>query len=127
MVKQPALIPIVGILDDTKRGVSELVLINFNNKTTFNLFINTHDQQEHTEHKFIMEAQLIKPLILPINAKLYFTNSFSLLLQTRMVLHPIYQQLMEAGYNPLVYQLLLKGCFYTPFTINYWKGDTTPL
>ena len=49
-----------------------------------------------------MEAQLGKPTIPPITAKLYFTNSFCVLLQTRMVLHPIYQQLLEGGYDPLV-------------------------
>ena len=63
-----------------------------------------------------MESQLGKPPILPITAKLYFTNSFCLLLQTRMVLHPIYQQLLERGYDPLVYQLLRKGCYDTLFT-----------
>ena len=77
--------------------------------TLFNLFINTHDQQKHIEHKFIVDSQLGKPSILPITAKLYFTNSFFLLLQTRMVLHPIYQKLLEGGYDPLFYQLLLKG------------------
>ena len=81
-----------------------------------------------------MEAKLGKPPIIPIIAKLLLTNSFFLLLQTRMVLHPIYQQLLEGdyaapslsattermlrhpiyqqplegGYDLLVYQLLLK-------------------
>ena len=82
----------------------------------------THMINKNTQQKFIMEAQLGKPPTLPITAKLYFKNSFLLLLHTRMVLHPIYQQLMEGGYNPLVllaatermllhpiYQLLLEG------------------
>ena len=53
-----------------------------------------------------MEAQLGKPPILPITAKLYFTNSFSLLLQTRMVLHTIYQLPLGGGYHPLAGMLL---------------------
>ena len=60
-------------------------------------------KKEHTKHKFIMESQLGKPPILPMTAKLYFINSFFLLVQTRMVLHPIYQQLLEGGYDPLDY------------------------
>ena len=45
----------------------------------------------------------------------------------RMLIHHIYQQQLEGGYDPLVYQLLLKGCFYTLFTIYYQKEATTPL
>ena len=69
-----------------------------------------------------MESQLGKPTILPISDKIVFSNSFYLLLQTRMVLHPIYQQPLEGGYDTLVlsaatermllhpiYQLLLEG------------------
>ena len=57
-----------------------------------------------------------------------------------MVLHPIYQQLLEGGYEPLVYQLLLEGgydplvyqlllkeCFYTLFTSYHWKEAIDPL
>ena len=44
----------------------------------------------------------------------------------RMLLHPIYHQLLEGGYDPLVYQLVLKGCFYILFTSYYCKEDTTP-
>ena len=95
-------------------------------KTTFNLLIKTHNKQEHTKHKFIVESQLGKPQILPITAKLLFTNSFFLLLQTMMVLHPIYQQLLEGGYNPLFCHLQLTGCYYTLFTSFCWKEDTTP-
>ena len=50
--------------------------------------------KKNTEHEFIVKSQLGKPPILPITAKLYFTNSFFLLLQESMVLHPIYQQLL---------------------------------
>ena len=39
----------------------------------------------------------------------------------RMLLHPIYQLLLEGGYDPL-----LKGCFYTLFTIYYWNEAMTP-
>ena len=102
MVKEPALIPIVEILFNTEGVVNKYC--NFSQfKTTFNLLIKTHDQQEHTQDKFIVESQSGKPLILPITTKLLFTNSFFLLLQKRMVLHPIYQQLLEGGYNPLFF------------------------
>ena len=63
-----------------------------------------------------------KPPTLSITAKLYFTNDLCLLLQTRMLQHPIYQQLLEGSYDPLnlsvatekmlqhpVYQLPLEG------------------
>ena len=98
-----------------------------------------------------MEPQLGKPPILPITAKLLFTNSFPcfyrhdgitpyLLATTgrrlwpfglsattkRMLRHPIYQLPLEGGYDPLVYQLLLKGCYDTLFTSNHWKDATTP-
>ena len=33
----------------------------------------------------------------------------------RMLRHPIYQCQLEGGYDPLVYQLVLKGCFDTLF------------
>ena len=46
-------------------------------KTTFNLLINTHDQQKQIEHKSIVEAQLGKPPILPITAKVYLQIVFS--------------------------------------------------
>ena len=62
--------------------------------------------------------------------KIIFTNSFFLVQQTRMVPHPIYQQLLEGGYNPLVllaatermlqhpiYQLLLEGG-YDPLVLS---------
>ena len=45
----------------------------------------------------------------------------------RMLLHPIFQLLLEGGYNPLSYRLLLKGCFYTLFISYYLKEATTPL
>ena len=33
----------------------------------------------------------------------------------RMLRHPIYQCQLEGGFNPLAYQLLLKGCYDTLF------------
>ena len=97
MVKEPALIPTVEILENTERrgGAGESVLIIFNN-----FFISTHDQQEHTKHKFILESQLGKPLILPITAKLYL-------------------QIVSVYYYK-------QGWYYTLFTNNYWKEATTP-
>ena len=49
-----------------------------------------------------------------------------LLQQRRMLQHPIYQLLLEGGYDPLFCQLQLTGCYDT-LTSFYWKEATTPL
>ena len=74
-----------------------------------------------------MEAQFGKPPILPITAKLLFTNSFFLLLQTRMVLHPIYQQLLEGGYDPLVLSTAIERMLPHPIYQLPLEGGYNPL
>ena len=56
----------------------------------------------------------------------YVLQLVFLLLQTRMVLHPIYQYQLEGCYDTLVYQLQLKICYNTLFTNANWKEATTP-
>ena len=76
-----------------------------------------------------MESQLGKLPILPITAKIYFTESFFQLLQTMMLLQPIYRKPLEGGNDPLIlsaatermlrhpiYQLPLEGG-YDPFPV----------
>ena len=49
-----------------------------------------------------MEPQLGKPPILPITAKLLFTNSFVCFYRQGWYYTLIYQQLLEGGFDPLV-------------------------
>ena len=74
-----------------------------------------------------MESQLGKPPTLSITAKLYFTNGFCLLLQTRILLHPIYQLLLEGGYDPLVLSAATERMLQHPIYQLPLKGGYDPL
>ena len=56
-MKDPALIPIVGILDNTEREGGESISINFNNlKHLLNYSFTHMINKRNTTHKFIVEA-----------------------------------------------------------------------
>ena len=58
-MKEPALIPIVGIVINTKKGGWITIVTFYNSLKPHLLFTyKTHNQQEYIKHKFIMEAQL---------------------------------------------------------------------
>ena len=59
--------------------------------------------------------------------KIIFTNSLCLLLQTRMVLHSIYQQLLEGGYDPLVLSAATERMLQHPIYQLPLEGGYDPL
>ena len=105
-MKDPTLIPIVGHLDNIEKGGESVLL-------TFNLFINTHDQQDTRNTNFILEAQMGKPPTFSITTKLY--------------LQIVCKYQLAGEFNPQVSQLQLKDdttLWIMPATID--KDATTP-
>ena len=141
MVKELALIPIVEILDNTERGgVNQYY--NFSQfKTTFIIYLLKHIINKNTQntnlswkanwvnHQYFLllencylqivfpattDKDGIIPSLLETTRRRLWPPRLSGTTE-RMLQHPISQLLMEGGYDPLVYKILLKGCYDTLF------------
>ena len=126
VVKDPPLIPIVGMLDNTERG-GESILITFNNLKPLLTYPLKHRINKIHITTFIKESQLGKPQTLSITTKLYL----QLFLQASNCWRhqsPSFSTTTGGCYNTLVSSCSNKqGSYNTLFSSHYYKEDETPL